>query len=77
MCVNVAQFQLVKEQDVAIEELLGMNNDVTQELSDTFVLLDRYQYGFLYINTALGIPIGEAEQALNNILRDRNKNDTE
>jgi len=73
VCTNFAQYQLSEEQNVAIGELLVMNNDLVDRLDDTLVIADRYQYGFVFINTALGIPLEEAEKGLNQILENRNK----
>jgi len=74
MCTNVAQHKLSKEQDVAIEELLDINTTLTDQLEFTLAVADRYQYGFIYINTALSIPLEQAEAGLDKILENRNKN---
>ena len=71
MCTNFAQYQLSEEQNVAIEELLVMNNDLVDRLDDTLVIVDRYQYGFVFLNTALGIPMEQAERGLNEIIKHR------
>ena len=74
MCTNIAQHHLSKEQNVAIEELLVMNDDLVDRLDKTLVVADRYRYGFVFINTALGIPLEQAEVGLNKILENRDKN---
>ncbi len=73
ICTNVAQRELSKEQNVAIEELLVMNTDLVDRLDDTLVIVDRYQYGFVFLNTALGIPLEQAEKGLSEILKHRDK----
>ena len=73
VCTNVAQYQLVKEQNVAIEEILIINKNVSDQLDNALVIVDRYQYGFVFLNTALGIPIEQAERGLNEILKHRHE----
>ena len=71
VCTNVLQYHLVKEHAVAIEDLVAMNKDMVDRLNHTIVVADRYQYGFVFLNTALGIPLGQAEEGLDRIYENR------